>query len=203
MSSEVAVEEFLDEQPEAAAPKASDNRTAKTGGRSKGNDCYLTPSDFLAVLSKMGRIELDPAGSEAGSLIWPTMEYRLDRGEDGLALPWKVRMGSLVYCNPPYSESRRWIEKADAEHARFRSEIFLLVAARTDTIATQAMQARLVCFWKGRITFLDPVTKEPPKDKKGKPAGAMFPSMVLYYGLRESRFREVFEPHGKVVRWAK
>ena len=177
------------------------NRTAKVGGRSKGNDCYLTPDSFLAVLREMGPIELDPAGSEAGSFVKPAREYRLDRGEDGLALPWKVKMGALVYCNPPYSQTRKWVEKADAEHAKHLSEIILLVAARTDTIATQAMKAKCVCFWKGRITFIDPITKQPPLDKHGKPAGAMFPSMMLYYGLREPRFREVFEPHGKVVRW--
>lgn len=177
------------------------NRVAKSGGKSSGNDNYLTPDNFLAVLSKMGRIALDPAGSEAGSFVWPDREYRLDRSEDGLALPWKVGLGQLVYCNPPYSESRRWIEKADAEYEKHHSEIFLLVAARPDTIAAQAMKARFVCFWKGRLTFIDPVTKQPPVDAKGKPAGAMFPSMVLYYGVREARFREVFGPCGKVVRW--
>lgn len=181
--------------------EAGRNRTAKSGGKSAGNDLYLTPDDFLAVLSKMGPIELDPAGSTAGSFVWPTREYRLDRGEDGLILPWKVKLGALVYCNPPYSQSRKWVEKADAEHAKHLSEIILLVAARTDTIATQAMRATCVCFWKGRLTFIDPVTKKPPVDAKGKPAGAMFPSMVAYYGHREKRFREVFEPCGKVVRW--
>jgi hypothetical protein len=188
---------------EAKAPPLSpaDNRTAKSGGRSKGNDGYLTPDSFLGVLSKMGAIELDPAGSEAESFIWPSREYRLDRGEDGLALSWKVKLGSIVFCNPPYSETRKWIEKADVEHAQHLSEIFLLVAARTETIAMQASKARFVCFWKGRITFVDPATKKPPTDANGKPAGAMFPSCVLYYGIREARFREVFEPFGKVVRW--
>ncbi len=181
---------------------ADDNRTAKSGGRSRGNDLYLTPDSFLAVVSKFGAIELDPAGSAQGSSVWPTREYRLDRGEDGLTLPWKAKMGAIVYCNPPYSETRKWIEKADAEHALHMSEIVMLVAARTETIAVQACRAKCICFWKGRITFVDPETKAPPVDAKGKPAASMFPSMVLFWSLREKRIREVFEPYGKVVRWA-
>jgi hypothetical protein len=184
-----------------AAPKKK-NRTAKSGGKSTGNDFYLTPADFLDVVRLMGPIELDPAGSEKGSFVNAEREYRLDRGEDGLVLSWRLRsIDALSFCNPPYSKGRAWIEKADAEFEQHESESLLLIAARTETVAVQASKACFICFVKGRLTFCDPITKAPPKDAKGKDTAAMFPSMVLYYGQREARFRAVFEPLGKVVRW--
>lgn len=176
------------------------NRTAKTGGRSTGNDGYLTPDNFLAVLSQMGPIELDPCGDER-SHIWPDRDYRLDKGEDGLLESWQVADGALVFCNPPYSQARQWIEKADLEWEVWRSNIYLLIAARTGTIALQQTNASMACFWRGRLTFVDPATGQPPKDRHGRPVGAMFDSMVLGYTDDEARFRKVFAPHGRVVKW--
>jgi hypothetical protein len=188
------------EAPEAET--GTDNRTAKSGGKSTGNDFYLTPGGFLVAMRKLGNIELDPCGSAAGSLVLADREYQIERGEDGLALSWKVKLGNLCYFNPPYSQTRKWIEKADAEFKQHMSSSVGLVAARVGTIAAQNMHAKFVCFLKGRLTFLNPETRSPPLDKKGKPTGAMFDSMVIYYGLNEKKFREVFEPLGKVVRWS-
>lgn len=61
----------------------------------------------------MGTIDLDPC-SNAASAVRALVDYRLDRGQDGLALPWRA---SLTYVNPPYGrEVNRWVCKAVAEY---------------------------------------------------------------------------------------
>jgi len=202
--------------PEEVAPPETTPRgraAAKRGGKSAGNDYYMTDPKVIAAVRKLGPIELDPCGAckpvcdEAGEIVaYETItspvgaerDYSLARGEDGLKQPWRVRLNALWYCNPPYSQTRKWIEKADAE--RLSSGV-LLIAARTGTIAFQAAKARLICFIGARLMFLDPETGAPPTDGKGKPTGAMFDSAVLYYGTREAAFRAAFEPLGKVVKW--
>lgn len=194
---------------------------AKRGGKSVGNDYYLTGARILLPIREFGIIELDPCGAckpifddpesedrkiighePVKSLVFAEREYRLDRGEDGLALPWRVKMGNIWYSNPPYSQTRKWVEKADAEHKRWLSEGLMLIAARTGAKAIQAAKARLICFLDERLRFLDPETLLLPTDAKGKPTSAMFDSMVMYYGMREAAFRAAFEPYGKVVRWS-
>lgn len=49
--------------------------------------------------------------------------------DDGLAQPWA---GEIVWCNPPYSDIRPWVEKAWAEHGRARRIVMLLPANRTE-----------------------------------------------------------------------
>lgn len=189
-----------DDDDDDIPPLPFTNRTAKSGGKSKGNDNFLTPPSYLDVLRQFGTIELDPCGSATGSFVDALREYRLDKGEDGLVLPWGPMAWGLIHVNPPYSQTRAWIEKADAE-AALGCEIVMLIAARPGTIAWQKMNATSVCFWRGRLTFLDPATKLPPVDAKGKPTGAMFDSAAVYWGERESAFRAVFAKHGKVVSW--
>lgn len=166
---------------------------------STDSDNLLSPSPFLAVVSQLGAIELDPCPPPQGveGLIWPSREYRQERGEDGRALSWKVKMGALVYVCPPDTDWREWVAKADAEHSARLCEIVLLMAARVASRSFHEARAKAVCFWRGTLPLLVPETQEPVPYAKG--AG---PSMaVLYWGLREPRFREVFAPYGKVVRW--
>jgi hypothetical protein len=89
-------------------------------------------------------------------------------------------------------------------------EIVALVAARPDTIWLQDCGAQRVCFWRGRMVFLDGDTGLPCVDKKGKPTGAIFPQAVLYYGPQVELFEDIFtynprlpvgQRGGKVVVW--
>lgn len=67
------------------------------------SDAWTTP---LWVAELVGRWDLDPA-SNPRSHIRARRSYQLERGEDGLRLPWR---GS-IYCNPPYSEPLPWCER--------------------------------------------------------------------------------------------
>ena len=68
----------------------------------KKNDDLRTPA---YVYKAFGRIDLDPcAGAETNI---GTVNYALERNEDGLSLEWD----GFVFCNPPFSEKKPWIEK--------------------------------------------------------------------------------------------
>jgi len=191
-------------RPLSIAELRSDNDTPADVDRlakhkSTGKDNYNTPPPVVGVVKSFDEIVLDPAGAETHDTVGARRTYLLSRGEDGLALPWAN--DGLNFNNPPYSERHKWMMKADREWRERRCESILLVAARTDTIAFQACTAVSICFWKGRIIFIDGDTGGPPLDRHGKPTGAVFPSAMLYWGLRVGRFHDVFAPHGRTVLW--
>ena len=72
----------------------------------KKNDCLMTPPE---IIMNLGVVDLDPCAGPS-TYIGKT-NYAIERGEDGLKLPWK----GFVYCNPPFSQKERWAEKM-AEH---------------------------------------------------------------------------------------
>jgi hypothetical protein len=66
------------------------------------NDTLQTPQ---YVIDALGDFDLDPCAGEftaIGETNWWD-----GRGEDGLAKEWFGR----VYCNPPFSQKQKWIEK--------------------------------------------------------------------------------------------
>jgi len=71
--------------------------------------------------------------------------------DDGLTQSWQ---GHIVFCNPPYSETALWVEKALNE-SQGNCTIVMLLPASTDTrwfhdfVYNQAE----VRFLKGRVTF--------------------------------------------------
>lgn len=67
-----------------------------------------TPKKFYADLDAEFAFDFDPCPTN------PTF--------DGLAIDWGLRN----FCNPPYSQKRRWIEKAMAEKAKGKLTVMLL-----------------------------------------------------------------------------
>lgn len=68
----------------------------------KKNDCLQTPE---WVWKPLGKIDLDPCAGEHTRI--GAANYALERGEDGLSLPWS----GFVFCNPPFSQKEIWTEK--------------------------------------------------------------------------------------------
>jgi phage N-6-adenine-methyltransferase len=68
----------------------------------------------------------------------------------------------MVWCNPPYSQVARWVEKAHkaAEHG---ATVVLLVAARTSTVWWHEHVAPYaeIRFIKGRLRFSDATSPAP------------------------------------------
>lgn len=71
---------------------------------------------------------------------------------DGLSCEW----GQVNYCNPPYNELAKWLEKGFVEWKKGKTVVFL-IPSRTDTIAWHkyCMKATEIRFIKGRLSFDD------------------------------------------------
>lgn len=152
-------------------------------------DDWTTPREVFDPLNAEFGFKFDAAASEENALtpryaaematweVEPGGEPRLIYPAGGLAVPWH-KMGGPVWCNPPYSNARGFIEKAAGERVMGAPSV-LLLASRTDTIAFHqhiwdrnlhrpylGIEVRFV---KGRIKF------------GGAKYGAPFPSMVVVF----------------------
>jgi phage N-6-adenine-methyltransferase len=167
------------------------------------NNIWLTPHSALSPVRRYGPIGLDPcteSSNPAGASRFFTA------ADDGLVQSW-VGYGT-VFVNPPYSYTqeekdegseppiRLWARKIHAEAklgvviiallpcgARFSTEYW------QDHVLVQELTA--VCFWRGRIPFIDGTT-----GKVGK--GNNYDSMFYGFNVDAARFAEVFSQHGAV-----
>lgn len=170
-----------------------------------------TPRVVLDPLEAFGGIELDPCAN-LRSVVEPKKGIYLP--DDGLVASWsdlvQPEYGDTIsawgepyysppgvaFINPPYGRAvKKWMEKCKEEAAN-GCEIVSLVAARVDTKWFHEnifASAQAVCFWKGRIKFIDLSTGQ-----AGDPA--FFPSAVVYWGPRANLFEKVYATKGKVIR---
>lgn len=173
---------------------------------SSASQTWNTPACVLERVRQVGAIELDPCSNEH-SIVGANIDYRLERGDDGLALGWY----SLTYCNPPYSDLEAWAAKM-AREAASGVEIIACIPARTDTAAFQRHilpTCSAICFWRGRIKFgIGPMDNtrqvslwEMGQTSRGSLSGdpAPFPSCLPYWGTRVKRFAAAFGDAGRIV----
>ncbi len=178
------VVEVLQEREEI--PQHTSLHCSKVRREKKSSDRWYTPPYIVElVVQVLGEIDLDPCADD-GKHISCKRHYTKD--DDGLIKEWEGR----VFMNPPYSQPGVWMEKLQAEIKSKRvTEAIALVPAATDTKwLSPVLKSQPVCFWTGRIKFLS---------EDYQPRNSARQSHVLvYWGLRSERFREVFEPHGFV-----
>lgn len=88
--------------------------------------------------------------------------------QDGLKQKWG---GEVVFCNPPYSEIEKWVEKSFYEGQKDNTIIVLLIPSRTDTkyFHNYILHRSEIRFIKGRLKFGDSKNSAP------------FPSMVVIF----------------------
>lgn len=146
------------------------HHSGDSGGGSRTTR-WLTPP---AVVRALGEFDLDPAGAPGHELANET--YLLERGQDGLTLPWRGR----VWLNPPYNRApaAAFLRKL-VRHGRGTALIF----ARTETAIfheTVWGGATAVLFLKGRLTFLD-------ASGTAAAANAGAPSCLVAYGEDDAR----------------
>lgn len=87
-------------------------------------DDRALPAGEFWVLNRRFRFTLDAAASAHNAKL----QRYVTKEQDGLAFPWG---GERVYCNPPYSDIRPWVEKAWQED-QAELVVMLLPANRTD-----------------------------------------------------------------------
>lgn len=128
-------------------------------------DDRRTPPDLLAECMALAGVEafdLDVAANDENAVApkW----YTLD--DDGVTCAWFGR----VWCNPPYSDIRRWVQKADEKHADCELIAMLLPANRTEQSwwqdyiePWQRINTLDVYFLRGRRRFDRPGWTAPTK----------------------------------------
>lgn len=57
------------------------------------------------VCSSIGPIDLDPCAAFDRAIA--SKNYAIERGENGLLLPWS----GFVFCNPPFSQKELWADR--------------------------------------------------------------------------------------------
>jgi len=116
-------------------------------------DHWSTPKSIYDLLNKEFHFNYDPCP--------------LNSEKDLYSEEW----GSVVFCNPPYSELRKWLMKC-YYHSLCGNIVVALIPSRTDTIAWHdyVMQASEIRFIKGRLKFGDSKNSAP------------FPSAIVIWG---------------------
>lgn len=129
---------------------------------SSNNDEWSTPQELFDELDREFHFTLDPCGTDENH------KCSLYFSKDGLSQNWG---GHRVFCNPPYSQIGRWVEKAYRETRTDNTLVVLLIPSRTDTkyFHDYIYQRCEIRFIKGRLKF--------NKSKDNAP----FPSMLCIF----------------------
>lgn len=131
---------------------------------SRGSDEWTTPNDFYNKLNEEFNFNLDPCsdGKNNKCIKFFTKE------QNGLLQDWS---GYRVFCNPPYSEISKWVEKSYREGVKDNTIVVLLIPARTDTkyFHDFILNRSEIRYVKGRLKF-----------GEGKNS-APFPSMIVIF----------------------
>jgi site-specific DNA-methyltransferase (adenine-specific) len=106
------------------------------------SDKWQTPPEVYDPLNAEFNFNFDPC----------PITYK-NGDPDGLLIEW----GTSTFCNPPYSNTSKWIEKA-VEESKKDKTIVMLINAVTDTIAFHKYiyNKAEIRFIKGRIKFINP-----------------------------------------------
>lgn len=164
--------------------RAEKSPTKKIGGRlnsgvmASKNSHHCTPPVVLDRVRLVDEIGLDPC-SNSGSIVGARVSYDLERGEDGLVLPW--RGFGLVFKNPPYGDQIVPFIQRAMEYGTRGVEIVGLVPGRIDTAWFRMLRTCTVLLaWNGRLQFL------------GARGPAPFPSVLPVWTRRPQRWVDAF-----------
>lgn len=112
------------------------------------SDKWGTPPEVYDPLNKEFNFNHDPC-----PIDWKVGDA------DGLTTEW----GTSTFCNPPYSATAKWIEKASKESKKGKT-VVMLINAVTDTKAFHQYIYKKdnveIRFVQGRIKFINPENKE-------------------------------------------
>ena len=127
-------------------------------------DEYATPTDLFNELDKKYHFTLDPCATSENAKCKKYYTIK----ENGLLKSWK---GEIVFCNPPYSKIKLWVEKCFLEFKNNNATIVLLIPARTDTqyFHNYILNQAKIIFLKGRLHFNNSKNSAP------------FPSILCIY----------------------
>lgn len=129
-----------------------------------GNNEWETPKHIFDDLDREFHFDLDPCSTDENCKC----DLHYTEAEDGLKQDWG---GHRVFCNPPYGEIAKWVEKCYYEGNKDNTLVVMLIPCRTDTqyFHNFIYNRSEIRFVNGRLRF------------GGCDNNAPFPSMVVIY----------------------
>ena len=131
---------------------------------SSNSDEWETPQHIFDELNREFKFDLDPCANQDNHkcALYYTKE------QDGLSKDWKCHR---VFCNPPYSEITKWVEKCYREGMMDNTVVVMLIPSRTDTkyFHDYILHRSEIRFVKGRLKFGNAKYNAP------------FPSMIVIF----------------------
>ena len=127
------------------------------------SDEWETPQTLFDELNEEFRFNLDPCATQSTAKC----EKYFTADDNGLTHSWG---GYRVFCNPPYSEISKWVEKCYREGVKDNTLVVMLIPSRTDTryFHDFIYQRAEIRFVRGRVKF-------------GGKSNAPFPSMIVVF----------------------
>lgn len=134
--------------------------------RSRQSDEWETPEALFQDLDKEFHFDLDACATDENHKC----EAYFTREQDGLEQNWE---GHTVWCNPPYSQIKKWVRKCYYEGHKPNTTVVMIVPSRTDTqwFQNYVLHRAEIRFINGRVRFVGP----------GTIANAPFPSALICY----------------------
>lgn len=135
-------------------------------------DLWQTPMWLWNPLNDKYRFRLDVAASHQNHLC----DRYFNTDDDALTRNWlddNVSPYDAVWCNPPYSETGKWVDKAADEAENHHSAIVMIVPADTSTkwfMKALETCSEIIFLVGGRVNFVRADTQE---EVKGNPKGSM------------------------------
>jgi phage N-6-adenine-methyltransferase len=131
---------------------------------SHNKDDWRTPKDLFDKLNEKWKFTLDAAADDTNHLC----DNYFTEKDNALEQDWTGR----VYCNPPYSMNKQFVQKAFTEYVRQHTEVIvMLLPSRTDVrwFHDYVYHIAEIEFIKGRLKFSESKNSAP------------FPSMIVVW----------------------
>jgi|SRR5215217_2313657 len=155
------------------------NKTTRESMGSSKKQNWLTPKPLFETYNQIYQFTTDVAADKDNHLGCPIF---FTEENDGLTNYDKWQ--GNIFCNPPYSDTDKWVEACSRYANEGRGVAVMLIAARTDTMRFHkyiwdTLHQRpkdnvTVHFLQGRVRFLDGETRQPTDP-------AFFPSLVAIF----------------------
>lgn len=133
---------------------------------SRKSDEWCTPTDLFNAYNDLYNFNLDAASTHENALC----DDHFTIEENGLERSWQ---GKRVWCNPPYSNVKEWVDKAIKETTLSKDTIVvMLLPSRTDTAWFHKLLGETsvsIKFIRGRLRF------------NGCNQNAPFPSIIVTF----------------------
>lgn len=129
--------------------------TLKSNTPTEHKDCWRTPYAVFTALDAEFNFTLDAAASAVNTLC----ANFLTESDDALSRDWKS--DGAIFCNPPYSNIRPWVDKAAEQSRKQNRTVVMLLPADTSTAwfaeaLHTADETRFIT--EGRLSFISAQT---------------------------------------------